>query len=201
MDKINLDYILQKLHKKQKYLMGRFLVLVFIVMFSFNPILKDTDVSKVVLLNTVLLLILPIFLDYFLGLDTYNFMTNLSRIVGFLFSVFIIFMCIVGYMGGFSLSYDENNILKGINLNGTFIDVFYLKLMSWIIPTLAFVDFVGTLRPSEILLYSIQDQVNKEIKSLVKEAKKNNFREMVDDNKRNILEMLETVKHQRGVGE
>lgn len=192
---INLDIIFNSLHKRQKYLGWRCFILVLVLIFSYFPTISAKNLSDEVFLNTTLLLILPFFLDYFLGFDAYNIYTNVNRILGFLFSLGIIIFCIIGYMGGFHLTYGENNYIEGIKLFGYVISLNILKNICWFIPGFALVDFVFTLSPREIRFYKLQDKLTKQIhKSLKEEKHKNTYEEKVKETKVSLMEMVENVK-------
>lgn len=194
-NKINLDYLFNQLHKRQRYLMFRFLILTFIVLFTYKPILESTNSSLHLFFNASLLFIAPIFLEYLLGMEAHNIITNITRIFGFFFTATVILFCVIGLMGGLSGISDEYGYITGFNIYTLDVSISVFKSIYFIIPGLAFIDFVFTLNTREIKYYQLKDSLDLELKKIYAQTKKDQtFDKKVSEMKTQLRGLTNDIK-------
>lgn len=162
---LNPDELAKKLYKRQYYLICRFVALTLILYFSYLPILSG-NIELDFLLKTTLLFIIPISLEYLLGMDTYNPITNISRLFGIILSGVVLFFCLICFFS----SPDIKNV-KGeyfLEFKSKSFQLESLMNFFWYIPILSFIDFTFTFNKSEMEFYNRQNLLEKALKNYLK---------------------------------
>lgn len=178
---MNLDKIRNSIHKKQKYLFYRLCVLTLLIFFTYRPMFFGEHIDGVLVMNTTIFLIAPLFIEYGWGMQTYNKITNTSRTLGFFFTFLILAFCVIGLMGGYTLVDSNDNILIQGRINSFDINVSILLTVSWLTPLFLIVDFIFTFTRRELEIYNIEDElfdVISQKKLSEKERKENTLKDL-----------------------
>lgn len=191
----NLDELLHGIHKRQKYLLARLFVYVLILFFTYFPTINSLGITKVLFINTTLLLVAPLFIEYVWGMDTYNIVTNWNRTIAAVITFLIVFLCITGLMGGISLIPTEDNHISKISIFGLKIGIFHFKVFMCLVIGFTLIDFAFTLSPSEVNIYKIQDKLDKDLRNQMKLAKQTNRKEaLVENFKTQMTDLVDQSK-------
>lgn len=186
----SMEEIFRKLYKRQVYLVARTVILSLLIIFTYNPVFQVENVDKVLFLNTTLLLALPILVEYILGFDTYSNTTNASRWIGFFVSGIIVTGCFISYMGGINFLF-KSDLLDKVSIFGWEIDILYWKLFIWVIPFIAFFDWIFSLSPREVEFYKLHNKLDKDILETLHEARKElEFPNRVAKEKQKIMQIV-----------
>lgn len=155
--KLNLDNILGNIHKRQRYLFFRFLVITLLIFFTYRPMFNNEIIDVVLILNTTIFLIGPLWVEYTWGIQAYNRITNLSRIVGFFYTVIVLFFCVMGLMQGYTITDLKGNEINTSEIFNFTVSLKWFKAVIWLTPILLLVDCVFTLSRREVELYKLED--------------------------------------------
>lgn len=158
---MDLDKILANIHKKQRYLFFRFVVISLMMFFTYMPLFNQEQLTHILVLNATIFLFAPLWVEYIWGMQAYNRVTNFSRFVGFLYTSIVLFSSVIGLMGGYSLINAENEVLIQSSLNNIVIDLNLFKWTLVITPSLLFVDCLFTLSRREVRIYNTEDKLFK----------------------------------------
>lgn len=186
----SIDAVLKRLNNRQKYLGVKFAILFLLILFIYIPTISTENLDELVFLNSTLLLSLPILFDYRYGLDTISTFTNLFRWIGFAISGILTVVCVISYMGGTELLY-EDKLLSNIFLFGFKINIVVWKFLIWSLPIVAFLDWIFSFGPREAAYYKLQDELNKDIIEKISKAKsENTFDEKVALQKQELVKTV-----------
>ncbi|WP_394542156.1 hypothetical protein [Priestia aryabhattai] len=157
---VSVDSVLKAHSKKQKYLGLRMIVIFLLVYFGLEGNYTTENINTVMFLNTIMLLFAPLFLEYLFGMDTYSGYTNTFRWIGLITSIFFIAVCILGLMGKVELIYNNSGLVgKLMIFNVIPIKIFWLKIITYTVPTNAFFDYVFTFNKREIYFYKMTNDL------------------------------------------
>lgn len=184
---MNLDVISANIHKKQRYLFFRFVVITLMMYFTYKPLFDEEELTHILVLNATIFLFAPLWVEYIWGMQAYNKITNTSRFVGFLYTSFVLFFSVTGLMGGYSLVDGESNVLMHSTLNNVEIDLDLFKWTLIITPSLLLIDCLFTLSRREVKIYNTEDKLfkmlteqNNNKSSLKNEVNEEMYKKLVD---------------------
>lgn len=194
--------IVERAHKKQKYLFCRLFIIFFLFFIGLKSIYTTPDITLTILLNTILLFTLPLLLEYFLGLDAYCNFTNFSKIVGIFIHGIAVLFCIFGYVGELELNYNESNhLLNSFTLfNVINLPISILRIFTWLAWSLTIFDFIFVFHPREVEYLNLQKLFNKTIEeNIQKNRKKKTTKIVKEEFKQQVLDsMKQTLKTEGG---
>lgn len=156
---MSVDKLFKSINKKQRYLFARLFVYILMLFLSFRPLIYEQGLSHQLLLNAVIFLFLPLFIEYIWGMQTYCRGANFFRGIGIIYTFVIVFLAFVGLMGGYSIKDVEDNIIFKSNNSDIVINVIVLKYTLFITPCLMLFDLVFAFTASEKKLHKIEEKI------------------------------------------
>lgn len=152
---ISIDELRDKHSKRQKYLLLRVITIFLLIVFGLNTIYYTPNISPIIFFNTLILLFLPLFVEYFIGMDTYSSYTNTFRWIGFIISLLFLGMCVLGFMGNgvLNLSDKEKLVQEVVILNFFTLKISVLKVLTYIMMGNCLLDYVFTFNDRELHYY------------------------------------------------
>ncbi|WP_416825504.1 hypothetical protein [Ectobacillus polymachus] len=190
----SVDKVLENHSKRQKYLGIRVLVIFLLVVFGLDSLYKTENISNITFFNTMLLLFLPLFVEYLYGMDTYSGFTNTFRWIGLCVCALFVLVSFFGYMGKDVLINDNKSYV--IELLVFHLPILsFLKFLSYYIIANTFFDYLFTFNQREKIYYNMIKDLEDFLEDNYKELKakgslefrKNQFKkEILSDLKNNI---------------
>jgi ABC-type multidrug transport system fused ATPase/permease subunit len=174
----SVDKFLNSIRKRQKFLLGRMVIMILLLLLTIMPLFWSGEAETLVIINSVLILATPILIDYIWGFSTYTLGTNITRSVGIVFSLIVVGTCLSSYI---------------FPVFGEFIfNLPFVGYVMWIFPVIAFFDLVFSCSKNEIHFYDVTDQLDKDLLNKLNKvkAKEEYYDEKVEKMKQKLLEEI-----------
>lgn len=194
---VSIDKVLERHAKRQKYLGLRVIVILLLIIFGLDTLFETRNIDNVMFFNSLLLLFIPLLLEYFLGMDTYSGYTNTFRWLGFIISFVIVAISFLGYMGKVELKLNSSLYVQEILLFNSVPLFTVLKVLSYYIISNTFFDYIFTFNKREIYYYSAMKTIEEFLEEHYDKLKvkgsldyrKNQFKEELLSNLKNQVEV------------
>ncbi len=163
---MNVDKLFKSINKKQRYLFSRFVIYTVMLWLTFKPMIYENELNYQYVLNTVIFLFLPLFVEYVWGMNTLCKGANRTRLFGIIYTLVLVFVSFIGLMGGYSIADIEGNIIFESDKTNFVLNVGLLQYTVYITPCLMLLDLLFAFSISEVKLYKIEEKLHDEFNDL-----------------------------------
>lgn len=190
----NIQDAKNKMNDNNIYLCIRFMLYFLITIFSIEQLYSTEGINDILYFNTILLYATPLVVEYFFGVRCYSVEAKFLKTTGFLFSLFMVIVGILGLMGLFKFIVNEDNtIIKGIYIYRVNI-VLLIRVCPFLCLINTFLDWMFSLGEEERAFYDYSEELSKYAEELIRSNKykvlENEKERYEEEFKGKIAEML-----------
>lgn len=140
-----------RVDSRHKYLLFRCILYIFISFYVIKPFFEQKNIDSLTFLNTLLITLSPLFIEYLYGLEAFNKFSISMRSIGIIVTLFYMILIVFIMTSGNEFNVSKEEVIESFTLFNLTFSVIYLKLLVYLLPACAIFDLVFSVSKFEVV--------------------------------------------------